>query len=177
MKTILWATLSANGNYARASATQPPKPEATADFAAQAVAHGNFIVGRNTFDAFRAQPSRAGNADDTAPGPFASTTIVVVSARNLVIAGVQRAATPEEALAVVRSAGHETALVAGGAQLNNAFLERDLVDELVFNVAPTLEDQGLKLHLPMGAHRELEWLATKPLGGGIVQLRYAVKRG
>ena len=79
MKTILWATLSANGNYARASAAYPPKPEATADFAAHALAHGNFIVGRRTFEAFQAQPARAG-ADGSAPRtPFANTTIVVVS--------------------------------------------------------------------------------------------------
>ena len=60
MKTILWATLSANGNYARASAEHPPKPEATADFAEHALAHGNFIVGRRTFEAVQAALSAAG---------------------------------------------------------------------------------------------------------------------
>jgi dihydrofolate reductase len=177
MKTILWATLSANGNYARASAAHPPKPEATADFAAQAVAAGNFIVGRNTFEAFRAQPSRAGTPQGPTSNPFASTTIVVVSTAHEVIPGVQRASTPEAALALVRAAGHSSALIAGGAQLHNAFLERDLVDELIFDIAPALEDQGLKLHLPRGAYGELELLACKPLGGGLVQLHYARKRG
>lgn len=176
MKTILWATLSANGNYARASDTYPPKPEATADFAAQAAACGNFIVGRHTFEAFRAQPTRAGTADDTTRNPFASTTIVVVSTTKLSMPGVHCATTPQGALAIVRAAGHSSALLAGGTQLHNAFLEHDLVDELVLDIAPALEDEGLKLQLPKGAHRELELLAWKPLGGGLVQLHYALER-
>lgn len=76
----------------------------------------------------------------------------------------------------MRAAGHSSALLAGGAQLHNAFLESDLVDELVLDIAPTLEDEGLKLHLPRGAHRTLELLASKPLGGDLVQLRYALER-
>jgi dihydrofolate reductase len=170
MRTILWATLSANGNYARASAEHPPKPEATADFAAHALAHGNFIVGRRTFEAFQQQPSRGGS-------PFLSTTIVVVSASTLPTPGAQWAPTPAAALALVQKAGHSTAVLAGGAQLHNAFFAQDLVDELVVNIAPTLEDEGLRLQLPKAAHRELALLESKPLGGGLVQLRYALKGG
>ena len=173
MKTIVWATLSANGNYARASAAHPPKPEATADFAAHALAHGNFIVGRRTFEAFAAQPARAGAG--AAPNPFASTTIVVVST-TLSAPNVLRAATPEAALAALQERGHTTALLAGGETLHNAFLERDLVDELLLNVVPTLEDQGLKILLPKGNRRDLELLGTKQLAAGIVQLHYALPR-
>ena len=66
MKTILWATLSANGNYAKASAEHPPKPEALADFAAQARRAGNFIAGRNTFQNFQADASRRPSDDGQA---------------------------------------------------------------------------------------------------------------
>jgi dihydrofolate reductase len=155
MKTILWATLSANGNYARATAERPPKPDATADFAAQAQTYGNFIVGRRTFEAFQAQPARAGADGES---PFASTTIVVLST-TLTIPGVQRAATPASALALVRERGHTAALLAGGEQLHNAFLADDLVDELILNVVPTLEDEGLKIALPK-----------------VIQLHYALPR-
>ena len=175
MKTILWATLSANGNYARASAAYPPKPEATADFAAQVAIHGNFIVGRRTFEAFQAQPGRAGADGGAAPNPFASATIVVVST-TLATPHVLRAATPEAALATLRERGHSTALLAGGEKLHNAFLERNLVDELLLNVVPTLEDEGLKIVLPQGNRRDLVLLGTKPLAAGIVQLHYALAR-
>ena len=174
MKTILWATLSANGNYARASAAHPPRPEATADFADNALAYGNFIVGRRTFESFRAQPARAG-AEGVAANPFAHTTIVVVS--STLVPNVAHAATPEAALATLRERGHATALLAGGETLLNAFLERDLVDELLLNVVPTLEDQGLKLVLPKGKRRELELLGSKQLAAGMVQLHYALPRG
>lgn len=50
MKTILWATLTGNGNYAQSSPENPPKKEALGDFAAHAQAAGNFIVGRRTFE-------------------------------------------------------------------------------------------------------------------------------
>ena len=175
MKTILWATLSANGNYARASATHPPKPEATADFAAHAQAFGNFIVGRRTFEAFQAQPARAGADGGAAPNPFASTVVVVVSTTLTVPNGL-RAATPEAALLALRERGHTKALLAGGEKLHNAFLARDLVDELILNVVPTLEDEGLKILLPNGRRRELELLDEKQLAAGIVQLHYALKR-
>ena len=45
MKMIMWATLSANGNYATSSAEHPPKKEALMDFANQAKVSGNFISG------------------------------------------------------------------------------------------------------------------------------------
>lgn len=175
MKTILWATLSANGNYARATAAHPPKPEATADFAAHALAHGNFIVGRRTFEAFQAQPARAGAGGAVAPNPFARATIVVVST-TFAVPGVPRAASPEAALELVRQRGHTSALLAGGETLHNAFLERDLVDELLLNIVPTLEDEGLKIVLPKGSRRELALLGTKQLAAGIVQLHYALLR-
>lgn len=175
MKTILWATLTANGNYARASAAHPPRPEATADFASHALAHGNFIVGRRTFEAFQAQPARAGaDGGSAAPNPFARTTIVVVST-TLPAANVARAATPEAALAALRQRGHDTALLAGGEKLHNAFLERDLVDELLLNIVPTLEDEGLKILLPKGSRRELELVGSKQIASGIIQLHYRLR--
>jgi dihydrofolate reductase len=74
MKAILSATLSANGNYARATPDNPPRPEALRDFAAQATACGNFIVGRKTFEGFAAN----------GPNPaFAGLDIVVVSRRGV----------------------------------------------------------------------------------------------
>lgn len=52
MKTILWATLTANGNYQPNDPKHPPRPEALADFAAHVRAAGCFVVGRRTFEGF-----------------------------------------------------------------------------------------------------------------------------
>jgi dihydrofolate reductase len=170
MKTTLWATLTANGNYARSTAAHPPKPQALADFAAQVAAHGNFIVGRRTFQDFQAQPQRS---DGGAANVFASADIVVVS-RSLTVPGLNVASTPEAALAQLRARGHQHALIAGGEQLHNACLAAGIVDELIVNIAPGLEDAGLKLQLPQGQYRELVLLGSGDLGGGVFRLRYAI---
>jgi dihydrofolate reductase len=173
MKTILWATLTANGNYARSTPAHPPKAPALADFAAQVAAAGNFIVGRQTFQEFQSQPQRS--ASD-AGEVFAKADIVVVS-RSLEAAGLQVARTPQAALARLRERGHRTALLAGGEQLHNAFLASGLVDELVVNLAPALEDDGLRLHLPQGGYAELRLLSSRELGEGVLQLHYAMPAG
>lgn len=172
MKTILWATLTANGNYARSTPAHPPKPQALADFAAQVAAYGNFIVGRRTFQEFQAQPQRS---DANAGSTFAKAEVIVVSG-SLQVPGGTCVTTPEAALARLREGGHERALIAGGERLHNAFLAADLVDELIVNVAPTLEGAGLRILLPEGQHRELTLLTSKALGGGVLQMHYALTR-
>jgi dihydrofolate reductase len=174
MKTIVWATLTANGNYARASVARPPKKEALEDFAAHARRVGNFIVGRRTFEAFQSDSSRK---VDNADQGFTGTEIVVVSTHLLDLPGVTRVATPADALAHLEQRGYDTALVAGGETLINAFLAQGLVDEVVFNVAPALESEtGLRLGLPQGHYAELRLLEMRDLGGGVGQLRYALDK-
>ncbi len=164
MKTTLWATLSANGNYARSTAEHPPKQEALADFAAHVKKSGCFVVGRRTFEGFR-----AGNGPSLGP-----IDIVVVTKSEF--PGVRTARTPREALEQLAAMGHERAVIAGGEALHNACLADDLVDELVFNIAPALEDEGLNIVLPKGGHRDVRLLGVSELGGGVVQLRYSLER-
>lgn len=166
MKTILWATLTANGNYAQSSAENPPKPESLNDFATQARAIGNFIVGRKTFESFAA----GGGV------PFGALDIVVISQNLKEMPGAHLAASPREALAYLEAKGHSTALLAGGAELHNAFLSLGLVDEVIFNVAPVLEGKGLNLLLDQNhyQYKDAQLLDFKSLGGGVVQLHYAL---
>jgi dihydrofolate reductase len=170
MKTILWATLSANGNYAQSSPENPPKKEALDDFAKHAKAAGNFIVGRRTFEGMAAGGGGG--------GPFADLDIVVVSKNVESLPGATIARSPQEALNYLQRQGHRTAIVAAGADLHNAFLSQGLVDELVFNVAPVLEGKGLHLTIDTDhyAFKEVQLLNANPLGGGVVQLHYAVSR-
>ncbi|HZR38884.1 MAG TPA: dihydrofolate reductase [Ktedonobacteraceae bacterium] len=168
MKTILWATLTANGNYAQSSAEHPPKSEAFNDFVAHAKAAGNFIVGRRTFEGMQAG---GGN-------PFGEVDIVVVSQSIKEIPGVKVVESPQEALNYLQEKGHTTALLSAGAYLHNAFLGQGLVDELIFNVAPVLEGKGLNLLLDQDhyQYKDVRLLDFKSLGGGVVQLHYAVSR-
>jgi dihydrofolate reductase len=166
MKTILWATLTANGNYAQSSPEHPPKPEAFGDFVAHAKAAGNFIVGRRTFEGMQAG---GGN-------PFGDVDIVVVSQSIKDISGVKVVGSPQEALNYLQAKDHTTALVGAGADLHNAFLGQGLVDEVIFDVAPVLEGKGLNLLLDTDhyQYQDVQLLDFKSLGGGVVQLHYAI---
>ncbi|WP_248927600.1 dihydrofolate reductase family protein [Paenibacillus hamazuiensis] len=178
MKTILWATLTANGNYAQSGPDNPPKKEALDDFAAHTKAAGNFIVGRRTFmgmqDSSRVSQEEQANAN----GPFAGLDIVVISKSIQDIPGVTVVRSPQEALNYLRQKGHQTALISGGADIHNSFLSQGLVDEVIFNVAPVLEGKGLNLLIDTNnyQHKHVQLLDCKPLGSGVVQLRYAIGR-
>lgn len=168
MKTILWATLTANGNYAQANAENPPNQDALNDFAMQAQAVGNFMVGRKTFESFEA----------VGVGPFGELDVVVISRNVKEIPGVKVVGSPQEALNYLQAKGHTTALLSGGADLHNAFLGQGLVDEVIFDVTPVMEGKGLNLLLDTNhyQYKHVQLLDCKPLGGGVVQLRYAIGR-
>ena len=179
MQTTLWATLTANGNYARGTAEHPPKPEALADFGRESQAHGCFIVGRRTFEEFRQQAARRPpGATDGSGGenPMAGVTIVVLS-RSLVVPGLPIAETPQHALALLAERGHDRALIAGGEAIHNAFLAAGLVDRLALCISPVLEDEGLKILLPKGRHTELSLEEARELGGGVLRQTYRLARG
>ena len=101
MKTILWATLSANGNYAQSSPENPPKKEAFDDFVKQARAAGNLIVGRRTFEGMLSSGGAVG-------GPFSDLDIVVVSKNVGDLQGVTVARSPQEALNYLQKKGRRT---------------------------------------------------------------------
>ncbi|MBB6731547.1 dihydrofolate reductase family protein [Cohnella zeiphila] len=178
MKTVLWATLTANGNYAQSGPENPPKKEALNDFAAQAKAAGNFIVGRKTFEGMQ-DPSRVSQDEQAGDnGPFAGMDIVVMSRSIQAIPGLTIVRSPQEALDYLQGKGYQTAVISGGADIHNSFLEQDLVDEVIFNVAPVFEGKGLNLLIDAEnyRYRNAQLLDCKPLGGGVVQLRYSLER-
>jgi dihydrofolate reductase len=176
MKTILWATITANGNYAQSSPEHPPKKEALNDFAKHAKTIGNFIVGRRTFEGMQDTTRVPQTESENKKGPFADLDIVVLSKSVKEIPGVKVVESPQEALAYLHEKGHRTALLSGGADLHNAFLGQGLVDEIIFNVAPVLEGKGLNLLLDTAdyQYKDVQLLECQSLGNGVVQLHYAV---
>jgi dihydrofolate reductase len=175
MKTILWAALTANGNYAQSSPENPPRPEALRDFAMQAGAAGNFIVGRRTFMGML-ESSQGAQGEQPGGNPFAGLDIVVLSQSVKEIPGVKVVESPQAALAYLQAQGHTTALLSGGADLHNTFLAQGLVDEVIFDIAPVFEGKGLNLLLDQDRYlyKHVELLDCKPLGSGVVQLRYSL---
>ncbi|GGG85854.1 dihydrofolate reductase family protein [Paenibacillus radicis (ex Gao et al. 2016)] len=175
MKTILWAGLSANGNYSQSDYDHAPSEAALYNFGEFVKEAGNYIVGRRTFEALlRNQP--APSSKDNAADPFAGIDIVVISRNFQELPGVKIVATPQQAIAYLQEKGHSTALLAGGVTLHNTFLEAGLVDELILNISPLLEGKGVNLLLNQERpeHKEIKLLDFKSIGSDIIQLRYAI---
>jgi dihydrofolate reductase len=177
MKTILWATMTANGNYAQSSPEHPPKQEALNDFAMHAKTVGNFIVGRKTFEGMQDTTRVPQTESKNKKGPFADIDIVVISKSTKEIPGVKVVQSPQEALTYLVKKGHKTALLSGGAELHNTFLQQGLVDEIIFNITPVLEGKGLNLLLDTVTYqyKNIQLLDFKPIGSGIIQLHYAIE--
>lgn len=124
MKTILWATMTANGNYAQSSPEHPPKKEALDDFAMHAKTVGNFIVGRRTFEGMQDTTRVSQTELENEGGPFGDIDIVVLSKSVKEIPGVKVVESAQEALNYLHEKGHKTALLSGGADLHNTFLRQ-----------------------------------------------------
>jgi dihydrofolate reductase len=55
------------------------------------------------------------------------------------------AAAPEEVLRDLEAQGYDQAVVVGGAQINQLFATRGLIDELIVTVSPLVFGQGLSI--------------------------------
>ncbi|GAA3735504.1 hypothetical protein GCM10022225_17700 [Plantactinospora mayteni] len=170
MKTILYASLTANGHVVRSGPDHEIPPEVLTDFIGQVRQHRNLVVGRRTFDLVSAGGGGGG-------GAFAGVEVVVLSRHAPAPrGGYVVVASPADALRHLADRGHHTALLGGGATTNNAFLAEDLVDECYLNVAPALTGNGGGMALPAGRHAALHLLDVRRLGGDIVQLHHRVAR-
>jgi dihydrofolate reductase len=164
VKVILWASLSANGNYSQATPENPPPLQVLQDVQARSQEAGCVIFGRSTYEEImsRGQDPASLKVD-----------IVVVSKTS--INGVLSAPSPSAALGLLQKRGHKAVVVGGGEQLLNSFLMEGLADEFVFNFLPHLEGGVLNLHLESRSYRTLRTVGMKDLGGGVVQVRYLLE--
>ena len=163
MKTTLWAAIMANGNYMHGGSGYRWKPQVFEDFDACALAAGNCILGRKTYEEYVASG-----------GSFARIETVVVSRTHRELPGATFVASPDEALRYLEQKGHTNAFVAGGDSLLNAFLAANLANEIVFNLTPELGGVGNHVGLPGEAYRPMKLLEVRELGDGILKLRYSL---
>ncbi len=165
MKTVLWASLSANGSYLRATSDTPPDAEVLEDIYTRAKAAGCVVFGRVTHDELTSR-----GEDPAALG----VDVIVVSRRQHTRERASIATDPKQAIEQLRTRDHSTVLVCGGAELLNAFLAEDLADEVIFNYTPNLISSGMHVSLAKNSAKALELLDRKELGRGIVQMSYAL---
>lgn len=63
----------------------------------------------------------------------------------------------------------------GGAEIINALLKNDLIDELIISIVPVLLGSGIKLFNDGRPEQLLEFVSVKSFDTGLVQLHYTRK--
>ena len=160
MKTILYAGITANGNYGDSDAGQMPKQEEMNDLFNHAKEAGNIVMGRKTYEIF--------GGDDT----FAGLDVVVVS-KTVSFERVKTVTSLQAMLDYLKEKKYKQAFVIGGVTLQNALLTEELVNEVYINIESYI---ATGLHLGPTDRRfiALEMMEHKHIGAGIIQIHYKV---
>jgi dihydrofolate reductase len=165
MKIILIMALTADGKIGRTSDHFPDwtEPEDKKLFMSVSRDAGVLIMGSKTFDTLaKPLPGRKHvvmTRDDTRRS----------SDENLVFTGK----SPGEVLHFLAAEGYETAVLAGGAQINHLFAKEKLIDEILLTYSPKIFGAGLSI-FPEPVHMELELLEYRRIGENTLMARYRV---
>jgi dihydrofolate reductase len=133
---------------------------------------GALLMGRRTHDVVAAMPG--------APWPYGDRPVLVATSRPLAPArpSVRAVRGPVDDLVAEarRAAGDLDVYLDGGALVRSA-LEAGLVDELTVTVVPWALGRGRPLLAGLAGRVPLALEGARPIGGGLVQLRYRPLRG
>lgn len=158
--------MSTNGYIARKNDETPWSSADFARFEEFIAEKGNVIIGRRTCKIM------------TADGNFNNLvqTIVLSRTEHTNEGNVTYVTSPQEALKAVAEKGYDTAVVAGGAQVDALFLQEKLVDELILNIEPLLLGSGLPLFTDLPVDIKLELVNVSQPDKHSVSLHYKILR-
>ena len=160
----------ARGGWVGLISNRPDLGQVTLDDARNT---GAMLMGRRTYEWFAARwPSRTGELADRlnrAPKYVVSSTLETADWNNTTVLSGDVA----EAVAQLKRDVDGVILVAGSAQLVQALLAADLVDELRLMVFPIVLGSGKRLFGPTGGQKKRLALAdAKPLEDGVTIMTY-----
>ena len=130
----------------------------------------NLIIGRKAFETVKQWNNGYGFND------FKETIKIILTKNEQYKTedGYMRAASPEQALGILREQGHNRALIAGGATVNTAFLKRNLVNEIILTIEPVIIGGGIPLLTPTNLRSDLKLIRKTELPNDIIRLHYEV---
>lgn len=88
--------------------------------------------------------------------------------------GFNLAKSPEDALKQLETEGFKEAIITGGATINSEFAKRGLIDEIRFDVNPTILGEGIPVFAPASFEMKLKLIKFERVGQDIVELIYQV---
>ena len=166
MKVILYMAITANGFIAKKNDDTSWISRDEWDSYSQMVQRARcMVVGHRTYNILTKQPEFSELKD---------VRLVAVSKKDFQVLAANHtvAHSPKEALEALKD--FPEVVVAGGGQLNAAFLEENLVDEIYLDIEPIVFGEGIPIFRDKGFERKLELLDQKKITAQEIQLHYRV---
>jgi dihydrofolate reductase len=169
MKVILTMAVSANGIIA--------DPQGEEDFLSHqnwkrfvklANEVGNFIWGRKTYQEVI---SWGGTYLDDLKKV---EKIILSKSQPTLRPGFKLAHSPEQALKKLEDNGFKQAIVTGGAIINSAFAEKQLINEVRLDINPVVVGSGIPLFSPEQFRMNLKLIKMEKINGDIIEVTYQV---
>jgi dihydrofolate reductase len=102
--------------------------------------------------------------------------VIISRSNNELKEGFILANSPEEALKMLESRGFNEAIITGGSTVNSEFAKRGLIDEVIFDVNPSILGEGIPVFNPSNFKLKLKLFSAGKIADDIVELHYKVKR-
>lgn len=136
MKVTVIANISANGRVLLSdNPAHKLPPEAMTFYLKFANQVGNLVIGLKTFQNFQ-------NFSQDIKDLFKGIEIIVLSDEQLVVDGYMFVESPEQAIEYMAANGINEIAVGGGTGAFNAFIDKELVTNIYFNISPIITGYG-----------------------------------
>lgn len=172
MITTLYLCLSVDGFIATSNRIANEESEwsdsAWAGWCGYCTNANNLIVGRKTYDEL--------TAIDVSGILYPKHKIVISSQDLSLHDGWTHFSTPNQAIEFLRTQDIERAIVGGGRQIGLAFLQEDLIDEVILDIQPILFGFGTPLLGELKNSIQLEFLNTSEIDNGAYRVHYKVRK-
>jgi len=169
MKTILYANVSANGKVLLSENSNHQVPQEVLMAATQDIVQaGNLVMGRKSFEHFEKVNGGADKVRAALPG----VELVWLSGTLPGTDGLQVANNPEAAIDYLAKKGFQEILIGGGTDTYNAFLENDLITDVVLNIVPIISTGGI-LGIKDGLNIKFKLTGHNLLTADVIQLHFS----
>ena len=135
---------------------------------------GSLIWGRRTYENVL---QRYNGTDEMELSSLIQDIPKVVVSRDpdyRVVEGYTHATSPKEAIDLLASQGLQAVAVVGGSQLNAAFLEAGLVDEIIVDIEPAIIGHGVPLLAQTELQVKTSLVSVDRVNDGELLVRYKI---
>lgn len=160
--------ISVNGYIAKEDNETPWSKAEWVSFSQCVKRTGNMIIGCKTYEIMKKK-----NEFDNLGNPLVivlSNQKKIAKEKNIIFV-----TSPKDALKVLMDKEYNTAMVAGGSEVNTSFMKENLIDELFVDIEPVIFGTGIPLFAANNFEMKLDLVNVTNLSENTIQLHYKVK--